>query len=50
MSQAERLITAKFVMINGCGDEQASMDISIRYATSGLPDPKGRAGGAAPSN
>lgn len=48
LSQAERLIPAEFVMISGCEDEQTSMDVG--NAAGGLPDPRGRAGGAATSN
>ena len=46
--QVEELIPAEVIMISGCEDEQTSADVA--NAGNKLPDPKGRAGGAATSN
>ncbi|KAL3911946.1 MAG: hypothetical protein SGILL_007082 [Bacillariaceae sp.] len=45
--QVEALIPSEVIMISGCEDEQTSADVA--NAGNRLPDPKGRAGGAATS-
>ncbi|KAL7535546.1 hypothetical protein ACHAWF_005197, partial [Thalassiosira exigua] len=47
LKQAQELIPAEVIMISGCEDEQTSADVA--NIGGALPDPKGRAGGAATS-
>lgn len=47
LEQSQTLIPAEVRMISGCEDEQTSADVFC--GTSGLPNPKGRAGGACTS-
>ena len=47
LKEAQERIPAEVLMISGCEDEQTSAD--VMNAGGNLPDPKGRAGGAATS-